>query len=65
MAQKVLEVIQNAKLSASPARANHLRTVIAKIADLEARGLIKRQQYQASSTADFERNYACKEKNNL
>ncbi len=59
IAEKVSEVIQNAKRSASSSRSNHLSEVIAKIADLESRGLIKRQQYQSPTTADFERNFAC------
>jgi len=62
MAQKVSEIIKDAKLSASPARVNHVRKVIAKIADLESRGLLKRQQFQSPTTADFERHYAYKKR---
>lgn len=64
IAEKVSEVIQNAKRSVSPSRANHLRDVIAKIADLESRGLIKRQQFQSPTTSDFERNIACIKRQN-
>ncbi|MEI7934973.1 MAG: hypothetical protein WCH30_07965 [Chlorobiaceae bacterium] len=65
MAQKVSEIIKDANHSTSPARTIHLGAVMAKIADLEARGLIKRQQYKAFTTADFERDLAKKMKRNF
>lgn len=59
VAKKVSRVVQNEKNSRSPEQNAQISRLLNKIADLEARGFIKRQQFKAPTTADFEREIAC------
>ncbi len=56
--ERVTEVIRKSNFTLLAERINHLEQLIDNIADLESRGLIKRQQYYAPTTADFERQLA-------
>lgn len=59
VAQKVSVVVKSERSSKSPEQKVKMKQLLAKIANLEARGFIKRQQFKAPTTADFEREFAC------
>jgi hypothetical protein len=46
--------------SQSTEQAARISRVVVRIKDLEARGFIKRQQFSAPTTGDFERKLLCK-----
>jgi hypothetical protein len=58
MAQKVSAAVQAEKQSRTPEQRENMAQLLSRIADLEERGFIKRQEFKAPTTADFERSMA-------
>ncbi|NTV67227.1 MAG: hypothetical protein HGB06_06000 [Chlorobaculum sp.] len=58
MAQKVSAAVQAEKQSRTPEQRANMVQLLTKIADLEERGFIKRQEFKSPTTADFEREMA-------
>ena len=57
IAERLQKVVEHGQRSMTPSRAERLRTVQGKVADLRSRGLLRRRELVVVTTSDFERQY--------